>query len=485
MILHSDRERIGWIERIGYAGGDLGFCLYWNTFSVFLMIFYTDTFGISAAAAGTMLAVTRMWDNFADPVMGMVADRTKSRFGKFRPWLLWGCVPFAIAGVLTFTTPNLSAGGKLIYAYATVSLLMLLYTVMNVPYASLLGVITQQGEERTRLASFRFIGAFTGNIVVQATLLLLVATLGGGNNALGYPLAMGVFGCVAIGLFLYTFFSTRERVEPLARERSSIRKDLGDLARNKPWMVLAAVNIIFQIWVGIRLAAQLYYFKYVAPEAGAPALGLLKSLPGWLVPSGLPQALSTWSGLATAWMVTGTACSLLGVACAPRLMRWLGGKKSAYISLSLANAFFCAIMYFAGPHDFALIFGSQMLGSFAAAPLNALIWAMFADTADYSEWKTGRRSTGLVFSAGSFAQKTGAVMGGAVTGWLLAYYGFQANMTQAPSTLFGIRMMVALLPAAASVLTAIVALFYTLDARTVEKIAADLKAGTVARQNAS
>ncbi|MGC9971334.1 MAG: MFS transporter [Bryobacteraceae bacterium] len=461
-------EQIGWTERIGYAVGDLGFCLYWNTFSVFLLIFYTDTFGISAAAAGTMLLVTRTWDNFVDPIMGMAADRTRSRFGRFRPWLLWMCLPFGISGVLTFTAPNLSPGGKLIYAYVTVTLLMLFYTMLNVPYAALLGVITRHGEERTRLSSYRFVGAFSGNLVVQGTFLYLVKTLGRGNDRVGYPLTLVVYGCVAMALFLFTFGSTRERVQPVERHKSSVKQDLWDLARNKPWLVLAAVNIMFQIWVGIKLAAQVYYFKYVIGDVGGAAAWQ------WL-PSSLVKYVATWDGMVAAWMLAGTAFSLLGAVSAPAVMKLLGGKRSAYIYLSLLNAVFCAPLFFAGPHDLPLIFGSQILGSFVSGPLNPLTWAMFADTADYGEWRFGRRSTGLVFSAGSFAQKMGAVLGSAVAGWLLFFYGYKPNVMQTPTAVFGIRMMVGLLPAAASVLTAVFALFYSLNAKLEGTIAADLK----------
>ncbi len=447
MPLKSDQERVGWIERIGYAGGDLGFCLYWNTFSVFLLIFYTDTFGITAAAAGTMLLVTRTWDNFVDPLMGMASDRTRSRFGRFRPWLLWMCIPFAVSGVLAFTAPDLSATGKLIYAYVTVSLLMLFYTMLNVPYAALLGVITNQGEERTRLSSFRFVGAFSGNLVVQGTLLQLVKLLGHGNKHVGYPLALAVYGCIAVSLFLFTFGSTRERVQTLERHKSSMKTDLGDLGRNKPWLVLAAVNIMFQVWVGIKLAGQVYFFKYVVGS----------------------------EDMASSWMVAGTVFSLLGVVSAPWALRLLGGKRSTYIWLSLLNAACCAALFFAGPHDYVLIYGSQILGSFVAGPLNPITWAMFADTADYGEWRFGRRSTGLVFSAGSFAQKQGAVLGAAVAGWLLTFYGYRPNVVQLPSAVFGIRMMVSLLPAVASLVTAGVALLYGLDATMEKTIGIELK----------
>jgi GPH family glycoside/pentoside/hexuronide:cation symporter len=357
------------------------------------------------------------------------------------------CLPFAISGVLAFSAPNLSPNGKLVYAYLTVSLLMLFYTMLNVPYAALLGVITNQGVERTRLSSFRFIGAFSGNLVVQGTLLYLVTHLGHGNNKVGYPLALAVYGFAAMGLFLFTFGTTRERVQNIKREKSSIREDLGDLTRNRPWVILAAINIMFQVWVGIKLAGQVYYFKYVVGS----------------------------ETMASSWMVAGTVFSLLGVVSAPWALRLLGGKRSTYIILSLANAACCAALFFAGPHDYVLIYGSQIVGSFVSGPLNPITWAMFADTADYGEWRFGRRSTGLVFSAGSFASKQGGVLGGAVAAWLLAFYGFKPNIAQTPSVVFGIRMMVSLLPAAASILTAGVALLYGLNAKMEKTIAIELK----------
>jgi GPH family glycoside/pentoside/hexuronide:cation symporter len=447
MSAQSDPDRVRWFERAGYACGDLASCLYYNTWALFLMIFYTDTFGIGPAAAGTMLLVTRTWDMFADPVMGVISDRTRSRFGKFRPWLLWMCAPFAIAGVLTFITPNFSPTGKLIYAYATYTLVMLVYTAINVPYGALLGVITHDADERTRLSSARFIGAFCGNFVVQGTLLFLVKRLGGGNDRTGFPLAMSLYAALAMGLFLVTFATTKERVQPQARHRSSVRVDLGDLLRNRPWLVLGGASILCLIWVSMRGAATLYYFKYFVGN----------------------------TQLASSWLVSGTAATLLGVACTAPITRWLGGRKRAFVWLQLLNVITCGALYFAAPSNYVLIFGTQIVGSFLNGPLLPLVWAMYADTADYAEWRFGRRSTGLIFSAGTFAQKMGWTVGGAVAGWLLAAFGFHANVAQSALTLTGIRMMMSLLPAAASVVTAAAAMFYTLDAATSQRVQAELK----------
>jgi GPH family glycoside/pentoside/hexuronide:cation symporter len=447
MSTSEQSQPVRFKERVGYATGDLASCLYYNTFVLFLLNFYTDTVGLAPAAVGTMILLTRTTDTFADPIMGMVADRTKSRFGKFRPWLLWLALPFFISGVLTFLSPNLSPTGKLAYAYATYMLVMIVYTMINIPYGALLGVITPDSDERTKLSSYRFVGAFTGNLIVQGTFLYLIKTLGHGNNKVGFPLAMCVYGFAAMCLFLFTFATTRERILPAADE-STVGGDLGNLLRNRPWMALGAMSILFLTWVSIRGACLIYYFKYFVGR----------------------------EGLTATYLVAGTVCSLTGVVLTAPLTRIFGGKKQTYIWLTLINAATLLPMFFAGPKDLVLIFGSQILGSLFTGSLNPLVWAMYADTADYSEWKFGSRATGLIFSAGTFAQKMGWTIGGAVAGWLLAFYGYQANIAQNAGTLLGIRLMVSVLPAAACILTVAAAGFYNLDATFLARIAAELKA---------
>jgi GPH family glycoside/pentoside/hexuronide:cation symporter len=448
MSTSEQSQPVRFKERVGYATGDLASCLYYNTFVIFLIIFYTDTVGLGAAAVGTMILLTRSGDMFADPMMGMLADRTKSRFGKFRPWLLWMALPFFISGVLTFLSPNLSPFGKLAYAYATYMLVMIVYTMINIPYGALLGVITPDSDVRTKLSSYRFVGAFTGNLIVQGTFLYLIKTLGHGNNKLGYPLAMGVFGFAAMCFFLFTFATTRERIAPLASDQSSVGGDLKNLLKNRPWVALGVMSILFLTWVSIRGACLAYYFKYFVGR----------------------------EGLLATYLVAGTVCSLTGVVITAPLTRFFGGKKNTYIALTLINAATLLPLFFAGPKDMVLIFGSQIVGSLFTGSLNPLVWAMYADTADYSEWKFGGRATGLIFSAGTFAQKMGWTIGGAIAGWLLAYYGYQANIAQNAGTLFGIRLMVSVLPAVGCLLTVAAALFYNLDATLLERIAADLKA---------
>ena len=434
-------------EKIGYAVGDTASCLYWNTFSLFLMIFYTDTFGITPAVVGTMFLISRFWDAAIDPVMGVIADRTNTRYGKFRPWILWGIIPFIAFGIVLFITPDFSDTGKIIYAYVTYTLVMMVYTMVNVPYGALLGVISPHSHERTTLASYRFIGAFTGNIIVQASLLWLVKTLGAGNDRLGYPLAMSVFAVVAGALFFYTFASTKERVQP-PKVQSTIRRDINDLLKNRPWILLCIMGLITLIYVSIKNGALLYYFKYYVGDEQAAA----------------------------PFMVAGTVFSILGALSTPYIVKFIGDKKRTFIILTLVNAILMALLYLAGPKDFVIMYVSQTLGSIPGAAMFPLIWSMYADTADYGEWKYGRRATGLVFSAATFSQKMGWAVGGAVAGFLLTAIGFVANVAQGEATLSGIRHMMSTIPAAICLVVIVVALFYELTDKLEKQIGEELQA---------
>ncbi len=245
-------SKIGLKEKIGYGIGDLGFNFYWANISAFLLIFYTDVFGISAAAAGTMMLVTKLFDAFTDPAMGAIADRTKSKFGKFRPYLLYGGLPMAAAGVLTYTTPDLGEGAKLIWAYGTYTFMMLIYTVLNIPYSALSGVITGESQERTTLISFRFIAAFTGTIIVNYFTLDLVEWLGKGNENLGWQLTMALYGLLAAVVFAVVFFTTRERITPPTTQQTNAISDIKDLLNNKPWVVLFSLALIIMITITMR-----------------------------------------------------------------------------------------------------------------------------------------------------------------------------------------------------------------------------------------
>jgi GPH family glycoside/pentoside/hexuronide:cation symporter len=443
----APEEKLGVPEKVGYALGDTASCLYYQTFAMFLMIFYTDTFGLAPAAVGTMFLVTRIWDTAFDPIVGVLADRTETRFGKFRPWILFAILPLAVAGVLVFCTPGFSDIGKLVWAYCTYTFVMMAYSAINVPYGALLGVISPKSEQRTKLSSYRFLGAFSGNMIVQGTLLWLVATLGQGNKRVGYPLAFTVYAVLAAGMFFFTFAATRERVKPV-KAKSAFFTDLKDLLHNRPWIVLALMGVTSLVYISIKSAAMMYFFKYYVGDEDA----------------------------ASRFMVTGTVFSLIGVAATPYFTKFLKGKKAAFIVLTIVVAICTAAFGLAGPKDFWIMYASQIVGSFFGGTLFPLMWAMYADTADYGEWKTGHRATGLVFSAATFSQKMGWTIGGWITGLILEHFGYVANQPQSAQTLGGIKSMMSTIPAIMCGVVVAIALLYNLDGKTQQKIEADLAA---------
>lgn len=462
----NSSEKLSVREKFSYGFGDLASVLYWQTFMVYLTYFYTDVFGLAAAAAAGLM-LSRNFDAFFDPVIGMVADRTQTRWGKFRPYLLWLCVPFAIMGVLTFTVPDFSARGKLVWAWITYNGLMLLYTAINIPYTAMLGVVTPNPNERTALASIKFVFAFAAGMIISATLLPMVKTLGRGNDAHGWQISFIIVGLAAIVFFLITFFNTRERVQPPKEQKTSVLKDLGDLFTNWPWLVLLATTITFILYVAVRSSVTIHYFKYYVGTQSV-------TLPTWLPKIGGTQ---TWhmEGLVSAFNTSGQLASLIGVLLVPFVAR-VTGRKIAFVVIFLVAIASTASFYLFKPEQVALIFGFNLLGSLTGGPLSALLWAMYADTADYAEWKKGRRATGLVFSASIFSQKQGWGIGAAVALWLMQGVGFVANTEQTPESLHGLMLLMSVIPAAIGLVSIVIILFYPLNEEKVAQIAEDLKA---------
>jgi GPH family glycoside/pentoside/hexuronide:cation symporter len=438
---------------------------------MYLLIFYTDIFGITALAAGAMLGLSRFSDAFFDPVIGMIADRTKSRWGKFRPFLLWGCVPLALAGFLTFTVPDFGEKGKLIWAYLTFNALMLIYTTINIPYTAMLGVISPNPNERTALSSIKFVGAFAAGIIVSATLLPM-AKVGGWLGATtvqrGWQMSFAIYGVASIIFFLIVFLNTKERVLPPKAQKTSLGKDLGDLVTNRPWVILLATTITFILFVALRGNVTAHYFKYYV---GSQTVTL---------PSFLPDAIAGtqtwgWESLVSAFNTSNQVLSLLGVMLVPLFAR-LVGRKMAFIILFVIAILSTASFYVLRPDQILLIYGINALGSITGGPLSALLWAMYADTADYAEWKTGRRATGLIFSASIFAQKQGWGVSGGFTLILMSSLGFVANQVQTARSLHGLVELMSIFPAALGVLSLFLLMFfYPLNEHRMSQIAADLK----------
>jgi GPH family glycoside/pentoside/hexuronide:cation symporter len=458
--MSNENQKLPLREKIGYGFGDLASVLFWQTIMVYLLFFYTDVFGLTAKAAGWMFFVSRISDAIFDVVIGMTADRTKSRWGKFRPYILWGAVPLAVSAVLAFSTPSFADTGKLIYAYITFISFMFLYSTVNIPYTALLGVISGDPVERADAATSKFIGAFTAGIIVSATALPLAKYFGEGNDAKGWHLTMTIYAVAAVVFLLVTFLSTHERVQPIAKEKTNVGRDLEDIIQNAPWISLFIVTILFILFVCIRMNVTTHYFKYYVGEQDVSLFGKTHKY-GFEV-------------LASAFNTVGQVLSLIGVALVPFFARFLGRKKAAII-LFITALVCTGSFYFFKPENLLLIFVFQAIGSLAGGPISALLWIMYADTADYSEWKTGRRATGLVFSASIMSNKLGWAFGSMIAAFILDKTGFVANVVQNINVLNGLKEMMSVIPVAVGVIALIILIFfYKLDEGTMAKIKADL-----------
>lgn len=453
-------NKISLKEKIGYGFGDMASSMFWKLFGMYLLFFYTDVMGIAAAAVGTMFLITRIWDTFFDPVVGTLSDRTHSKWGKFRPYILYMAIPFGIIGVLTFTTPAYSATGKLVYAYITYSAMMMIYSLINVPYASLLGVISADGKERNTLASFRMAFAFGGSLIALALIEPLVSffSKAGGKESLqlGWQLGVAVIAVICVILFLLCFAWVKERVQPIKEKQPSLKEDVKDLSRNKPWWILLVAGIAALIFNSIRDGATLYYFKYYIQHTDAFKLGSMSI---------------TWS---TLYLVLGQAANIAGVILASPIGNKIG-KKNTYLGAMVIASVLSIGFYWLGREQLTLIFVFQFLISICAGIIFPLLWSMYADIADYSEWKNGRRATGLIFSSSSMSQKFGWTIGGALTGWLLGAFGFKANEAQADAAQNGILLMLSFLPAIGSVLSVIFIAMYPLSEERIATISAELE----------
>lgn len=457
------RQKLKLSEKVGYGFGDAASSMYWKMFTMYMTFFYTDIFGIPAAVVGTMFLVTRIWDTVNDPMMGIIADRTTTRWGKFRPYLLWVAIPFGVMGVLTFTTPAFGQQGKIVYAYITYTLMMMVYTAINVPYSSLLGVMTSDTRERTSLASYRFIFAFGGSILVLATaepLSDLFSKIGSGAENLqrGWQLAMVVYAIVAAVFFWLTFGLTRERVRPRKVPSSSLKNDIKDLAHNRPWFILLGAGVSTLIFNSLRDGSAIYYFKYYIQDQSAFQIA----------------AFNLTITFSTLYFVLGQAANIFGVILARPISDRIGKKRTFLASMILATGLSC-LFYFMNERTIPLIFVLQFLISSCAGIIFPLLWSMYGDIADYSEWKSGRRATGLIFSSSSMSQKFGWTLGGAITGWLLALYGFQANVEQTVQAQTGIRLMLSFYPAIGALLSAVFISIYKLSDAYMDQISGELE----------
>lgn len=441
-------------EKIGYGFGDMASSMFWKLFGSYLMIFYTDVFGMPAAVVGTMFLVTRVWDSAFDPIVGVIADRTHSRWGNFRPYLLYLAVPFALIGVFTFMTPDLSNSGKIIYAYITYSLMMMVYSAINVPYASLLGVMSPEPKDRNILSTYRMTFAYIGSFIALLLFMPMVNYFSKGySEQRGWLMSVSVIAILCAVLFYVCFAWTKERVEPINKQRNSLKTDLFDLFHNRPWWILLGAGVAALVFNSIRDGATVYFFKYYIIEEEYVSISLF----------GVSFVLS---GI---YLAVGQAANIIGVVLAAPLSNRIGKKRTYIAAMSVATVL-SVIFYWFDRDQLALIFIFQVLISICAGSIFPLLWSMYADCADYSELKTGNRATGLIFSSSSMSQKFGWAIGSAVTGWLLAFYGFEANMVQSAQAIHGIKMFLSWLPAVGTILSVVFISLYPLSEKRMREI---------------
>ncbi len=439
-------EKLSFREKFGYSLGDLAANFVFQALLALQLDFYTHTFGLTAAQAGTMTLVIGLGVAFLNPVMGVIADRTRTKWGKFRPWLLWTSLPFGVICVLTFTTPNISPGAKIVYAWTTYILLRVIYTVNNVPYASLNAVMTSDPDERNSISTYRQIAANSAGFIVASLAIPMVRFFGHGDDARGYQYTMGLLSALSVIFFIVAFFSTKERIQPDPQQQTSLSQDLADLFKNRPWIVLFLATLFYFAAIVIRGNVMLPYFRFVANDV---------------------DLYSWFNGF-------GLAALLAGVASSTAVTKRMGKRLLFIVSMGLAGLF-SAALFIIPPHATITIIATEVVRQFSFGLSGPLIWSMMGDVADYGEWKTGRRASGTVTAAVVFALWAGLAFGGAVAGWILDLYGFvsKADMQSARAQ-SGILLTASVYAGLAFLSAAVCMIFYPISRELNQKIANEL-----------
>lgn len=483
--MNSESHKLSVIEKIGYSLGDLAANLIFQTLMTFLAYFYTDVYKIPAGAASIIIFVGGFFGAFFNILMGIIADRTNTRWGKFRPWVLWTSVPFGIISLLAFSTPDFGETGKIIYALVTYFFLVIVYSASNLPYSALSGVITGDMKERNSLSSYRFVAVMVAQFIIQSLLLPLALSLGHGNKAVGFEKVMLFFAIVGVICLVITFLTTKERIVSVSEEKNSIKQDLTDLSRNKPWVIMLLVTILVFITLALKGGMYIYYFKYyLDPTAQANYLEsigfntFIKGLNATVTGFGLgkfewPEDAPTSAN--SLFNAGGIIFMIIGIMFTKPLADRFGKRNIFGIFLALSAL--CLIAFnFYGKDAIGLVFFTQILHGFTYGVTIPLLWAMIADVADYSEWKNNRRATAIIFSAMIFGLKIGLSVGGAVGAALLSNYGYVAEQAiQTADTVSGIKLSVSIYPGLVFLIGCILLFGYEINKAMETKIETDLK----------
>lgn len=448
-------------EKVGYGFGDMSSSMFWKIFSYYLPIFYSNIYGLSLADTGILLLVTRIWDAVSDPMMGIMADRTHTRWGKYRPYLLWTALPFSVCGVLLFTTPDFGPMGKLVWAYVTYVMMMTVYTAINVPYGAMLGVMTDDSDTKTVFSSYRMFFAYGGGFLALFAWEPLCNWFRQltGSVTTSWQYAMIVIATLCLLAFLFCFNMTREYVKSIST--ASIGKDFKSLLTNVPWWLLIGAALCANLFNTVRGATAAYFFKDYIGESIFLNLGDFSIL--------------FYAGL---FLSVGEVCNMVGVVLAVPLSRTFG-KKSTYILTMVALAALSILFFYlpCTPIGFWLMLMMQIVISICTGIVSPLVWSMYADVSDYAELKDGTASTGLIFSSSSMAQKFGGAFGGAAVMWMLAAFGYNTSTgaIQTEEALLGLNLLMSWIPAAVAVFAVAVVYFYPLTKGRVAEINEKLK----------
>ncbi len=435
-------------EKIGYGMGDAGCNIIFGAIMLFVNYFYTDIFGLAPALVGVMLLSIRVIDAITDPIMGAIADRTQTRWGRFRPWILWMAAPFAFFSYLMFTTPDWAYSSKVIYAFVTYFLLSLTYTAINIPYCSLGSVITNDPKERVACQSYRFVMVGIATLILSLSLLPMVDWFGGGDKAKGYQMAMGVLAVLGMFMFLFCFTTVRERVRPAVQSNDALKADLKDVWKNDQWVRILLLTLCNVCPGFIRMAATMYYVTWVMGQSTSFAT-LFISL----------GVVGMMGGSMLAKVLTDRIC-----------------KLKVFFWCNIALAIFSSGFYFLDPHATTLIVVMYFLLNILHQIPSPLHWSLMADVDDYGEWKTGKRITGISFSGNLFFLKLGLAIAGAMVGFLLSWYGYDAGAKQqSPDSINGIVMLFTIIPGVGYLITAGVVRLLKVDRELMQRIQLDLE----------
>ncbi len=442
-------------EKVGYGMGDTASNFFFHSFNIILLNYYVQDLGISAAAIGVMFMVTKIFDAITDPIMGMIADRTNSRWGHFRPYILWAAIPFGLIGWLMFANPDLSENGKLVYAYITYSAMMLMYTIINVPYSSLLGVISASPEERSVVSAYRFVFAFFAQFLIGLLVIPMRNYFGHGDNADGYKVTMGIFAMISVLLWLYTFASTKERVKNPPSQKSNIKEDLTVLFKNGPWIALVFCGLFTLMNLAVRGGATLFYLDYYAKIGTETVIWIFDRT--------------------SIFFTSGTIAMIIGAAMSKPLCNYFS-KRNLMMVLTGLHGTIIGLFFLIPAENFWAMLVVNFLATLVIGPTPAIVWAMYADCADYGEWKHGRRTTGLVFSGIIFSQKMGLALGAGLAAFILGWFGFaEGSVEQTTTAIFGIKFMFCILPGILLILAALSVLFYPITNELLAKMESDLQ----------